>query len=425
MMTIENPRSVLHHLAPMAVGTGQVESLTSYFCRLAQSHSASSRDLAAWILRRQGQKVPDDYRWFRRTFSCASNATESWAAWIAELTGTEGLDRLTLLPWRHVISGGYLTSRLDRWCPCCYTSDLEAKRPPYFRLLWDLRAVDACPEHRVQLVHQCPHCMKKNVRHRATMVLPSYCTRCTKFLGDERAVPATPTQLAVAKQAALMLSSQPEVGPGGVVSILDEILFAHSGNNIAVFAREIGMSKSAVWHWLHGSGVPTLQAWLAISLKTGLSMEALFSSSVKDWNPSYKSPQLPLPLGRSPRKEIKSRKIDWTQKRQELEALLLAEPPISLARACKKIDVDQKVVYQNANKQARQLVARFERHEQNKRAEKVIDLTSRLKLMQEHQMRIGRAGFSARDAWKVLPRHARSVRHVFRHISEVVNSNDA
>lgn len=35
-------------LSDIGVGTEQVESLTSYFCRLAQSHSVSARNLAAW-----------------------------------------------------------------------------------------------------------------------------------------------------------------------------------------------------------------------------------------------------------------------------------------------------------------------------------------------------------------------------------------
>lgn len=38
MKTINNPRSTLHALIPMGQGTTDVESLTSYFCRLTHSH---------------------------------------------------------------------------------------------------------------------------------------------------------------------------------------------------------------------------------------------------------------------------------------------------------------------------------------------------------------------------------------------------
>lgn len=43
--TISNPRSTLHALEPIGLGTPEVESLLSYFCRLAVSHSVSAAAL--------------------------------------------------------------------------------------------------------------------------------------------------------------------------------------------------------------------------------------------------------------------------------------------------------------------------------------------------------------------------------------------
>lgn len=111
------PRSTLHALQPIDPGTGQVESLTSYFCRLAHSHGMKARDLAAWILQYFGEPIPDDYKWYRRAFAGASQESEQWSSWITALTGIGGLDRLTLAPWRHLVSNCSLTSRIDRWCP--------------------------------------------------------------------------------------------------------------------------------------------------------------------------------------------------------------------------------------------------------------------------------------------------------------------
>lgn len=43
--TVGVPRSILHAVMPIGLGTPQVESLTSYFCRLANSHACTTNDL--------------------------------------------------------------------------------------------------------------------------------------------------------------------------------------------------------------------------------------------------------------------------------------------------------------------------------------------------------------------------------------------
>lgn len=42
--------------------------------------------------------------------------------------------------------------RYVRWCPLC------VREQAYLRRLWHLKTVTACPQHRCQLVDQCPHC---------------------------------------------------------------------------------------------------------------------------------------------------------------------------------------------------------------------------------------------------------------------------
>lgn len=64
-----NPRSVLHALEPFGLDTPYLESLTSYFCRLAHSHGMTAVQLARWILERYGQAVPDDFKWNQRNFT--------------------------------------------------------------------------------------------------------------------------------------------------------------------------------------------------------------------------------------------------------------------------------------------------------------------------------------------------------------------
>ena len=226
MITLNNPRSTLHALMPMGQGTTDVESLTSHFCRLAHSHGMTARNLAAWTLEHYEQPIPDDFKWFRRSFAGMSEDTEQWAAWLSELTGVADLDHLTLAPWRHLISNPSLTPVSDRWCPCCLSEDREREQSPYLRLNWDLAPVTACLRHKVELVSECPHCGKSNVRNRSSTVVIGYCTSCGGFLGDAKATPATPQALWVARQVGQMLATRPRIANDDVAKLLEAIIEA-------------------------------------------------------------------------------------------------------------------------------------------------------------------------------------------------------
>ncbi|WP_249354801.1 MULTISPECIES: TniQ family protein [Ralstonia] len=51
-----NPRSTLHALAPIGIGTPEVESLLSYLCRLAASHAVSVTELSRKVAGTIGQE---------------------------------------------------------------------------------------------------------------------------------------------------------------------------------------------------------------------------------------------------------------------------------------------------------------------------------------------------------------------------------
>lgn len=386
----------------------------------------STRDLAAWILRRYGHSVPDDFKWFRRAFSGSSTVTLDWATWLAELTGAAPLDQMTLTPWRLLVSNECLTARQDRWCPKCFKDDLKSARQPYLRLLWDIAEVGVCPVHKVELACTCPHCGKSRVTHRASTVLPGYCTRCRGFLGDQTTSLAQPKLLWSANQVGRMLARAPSVGPDAVPTLIEEIILAHTGGNLALFAHKIGMSKSTVWHWVHGKGVPTLRAWLAICLYTSRELEHIFAGDLKSRYSLEPKGQTPLPLDftTSPRKGIRSRKIDWHGVRAQLDDLLVVEPPISLTQACELLAVDIKQVYQHANLQARTLAERHRSSRQDRRTHKTESLKQWLSDLQQTRAAEGYAGLSAREVWERLPTEMRSVRHLFKHINSTTSAND-
>jgi len=64
-----NPRSMLHALQPYGEGTPHVESLLSYFCRLAASHSVSTLTLSRTIAEHFQHQIAADFDWHERQIS--------------------------------------------------------------------------------------------------------------------------------------------------------------------------------------------------------------------------------------------------------------------------------------------------------------------------------------------------------------------
>lgn len=419
MTTINNPRSILHAITPTAVGTSDVESLTSYFCRLAYSHGMTARNLGAWILARVGQAVPDDFKWSQRSFSSMSSETEQWAAWIAELTAVGDLDRLTLVPWRQVMAGTTLAPRSDHWCPQCLAEDHASGLEPYLRLSWDVAPFAVCTKHKVALVSTCPHCGRSNVRNRAAVVVPGYCTFCGGFLGDADASPATPEALWSARQIGLMLARQPTLPQGGTADVLKRIIERMAGGQSATFARRLGLSKSGLWHCVAKGGLPTLQTWLAVSLHSGLGLDRLFSGDLDGWVPPIEPQQMIIPLPESPRTGIASRRLDWEQIRAELQGMLKLPEPITLAEACKRVGVEYKQLYLRANQEARMIADRHRQHRLRLKADREDGLRARIAEVLDERLMDGYEGVSAREIRDCLDGSLKSVRNSFTLIREV------
>jgi len=424
MSSLNNPRSTLHALMPMGQGTTDVESLTSYFCRLAHSHGMTARNLAAWTLEHYEQPIPDDFKWFRRSFAGMSEETEQWAVWLSELTGVADLDHLTLAPWRHLISNPSLTPVSDRWCPCCLTEDLASQASPYLRLNWDLAPATVCLRHKVELVSECPHCGKSNVRNRASTVVVGYCTSCGGFLGDAKTIPATPQALWVARQVGQMLATRPHVTSDGVAKLLEAIIECMAQGNVATFAQKLGLSKSGVWHWVRKGGLPTLPAWLAIALHGGIGLERLFAGELSDWQLPTEPVQFSMPLLASPRKGIQSRALDWEAIRQQLRVMLGEDTPVTLAEACLRTGLDHKLLYLRANTETRAIVDRYQRHQAASRKAKEVRLQAQVGELIRERLDAGFEGISAREVWQTLDSDLKTVRHTYRQVAKAIAAND-
>lgn len=359
------PRSILHALEPIGLGTDASESLLSYFCRLAVSHAVSTDDLARFVVNQVKHDIRGDFEWRQRNLSGVGEAARNWAAWLSALTGVEHLDLMTLSNWSEVLPGRGLTPGRSHWCPQCLTDDREAGHAPYFRLSWEVGPVQACHRHKLALVDTCPHCGKHSVRHDTGIVVPGWCTRCGGFLGEAKAPPASPRQLWVARQVedwiAKQTASTGGAAAGAVPDTVNKLILELDGGHYAPFAKRLGVAKSTVHGWLRNGSLPSLDAYLAMAAHTGLNLDRVIRGDVADWKSSATDIQLAMDfsLAGPSDKRPAARTLDWTRIRAELDSFLKLPEPISVAEAGRRLGIDDRHLYLRANAQARALGERW------------------------------------------------------------------
>jgi hypothetical protein len=187
--------SYLYSLPPIGIGTPAVESFTGYITRLAAAHAVETGTLVnSELLPRipctKGasmgsipSKMPTSFFIEAFPLNGIGERARAWVSVLERMTGTGGLDLLTLLPWSKVISCVHLLRTQRAWCPYCYgRSPGPADREVYDRLVWNFQVVTACPVHHCLLESTCPSCTKNQYVF-APRMRPGYCSRCQAWLG--------------------------------------------------------------------------------------------------------------------------------------------------------------------------------------------------------------------------------------------------
>ena len=377
---LNNPRSELHALQPFGEGTSEVESLLSYFCRLAVSHSVSTLELSRSIAQRFEHKVSPNFDWHERQLAGIRESALTWSAALSALTAVQGLDRLTFLPWRNVISqnGLSIVSR-GQFCPECLADDFAQGREPYFRLAWEPADVKVCARHGCLLARHCAHCGKDNIRHAAAYVVPGWCTHCGVFLGksSSAAEMATPEARWVARQIGELVALQQVLGGAPIrdnlINAITHLITELDHGQSAAFARRIGVAKSTVHHWLKGEGTPTLEASLKIAAQSGASLTQLLTGDLEGWIRPIAEQQLVLLFTRpTPRARAVQRELDWEDIENKMREFLLLPTPISVLEAGRRLNVEARQLYLRANLTTRQLGERWKAYLRRCQEEHVV-----------------------------------------------------
>lgn len=191
-------RSRLFHLEPIGIGTLLVESLMGYVTRLADYHCVTPRQLVfkeiAPLIRKKGYPSIGFSKKIDRLFTSSSPLikgnevkglmAETFLKVLGELTLRGDLWQLSLLRQSSTFfTGGQLRNH-QAWCPTCLEEWRLAKRIIYTPLIWLLKDLWLCPQHKTQeLIYCCPYCQQSFPPLSATL-RPGFCPKCREWLGS-------------------------------------------------------------------------------------------------------------------------------------------------------------------------------------------------------------------------------------------------
>lgn len=363
-------RSPLNPVLPLGVGTPDVESLISYFARVALSHCVTTSALARRIAYIMGWSLNPKWDWKFVNPSGVSGSAEQWSRALSDMTSVGALSSLTLLSWRNVVAPMSLTATSSRWCPLCFGEDCTAGTPPYFRLAWDINAVTACARHRTKLVHACAECGRLETRHRSAYIVPGWCTKCGAFLGSfADHTNSTPEETWVASQVGGMLARQAtlESSPTreDLCNCIRSLVTHFDGGKNALFSRRIGLNKSTVHHLMSAGGTPTLPTLLRIASRTGIELPDLLTGDLTRWlsvNIEERSTDFVL-AQRNRRASPVPRRSE--QIRTHLAALNESNVPVSVRQVARQLNIDPRQLYRSAPEEAHTVGERWQRHRHN------------------------------------------------------------
>jgi AraC-like DNA-binding protein len=375
-----SPRSRLYPLEPLGVGTGAVESLTSYLTRLAHAHGVTVAKLVAVELHppvnQPGQTPLSRAAAGARPQSSNLNGinkwTESTITALEQLTTREDVRFLTMYPWRNVLSRHKLLHHHLTWCSACYHDWQQANQFPYTPLLWTLKVVQFCPRHQQRLSHYCPYAdCHKCLPLINSFVKPGYCPFCKRWLGQEKPHATQPiesdpelqwqgwltTQLSelLAMAPRLPITPQPHTLAHNIQAGLANSEF----KSIPELARKAGIPAPTLALWVQGAVVPHLDFLLRLCFNLGWPLREVCLTQPDDSENQART-------GGACSKSPVHPKADVDQLRRQLEAILAdhQQSPCSPTQVAQQLGWEVRTLARRCPQQYQQLVERYRAYQQ-------------------------------------------------------------
>lgn len=179
-------KTVLAPLRLEGVGTPLVESMASYFLRLARVHQVNIGQLTQVVCNNSDYLRVENapkiaWRALYPAMLCGcSLQAQVLAHRLEKLTGADNLTRGTLLALQGNIGRNQRGAIADirRWCPQCYAMASDDFAEP---LAWSLPLITSCPIHEIPLVDSCAHCGQRQRPWRIDK-FRRHCHNCKRLL---------------------------------------------------------------------------------------------------------------------------------------------------------------------------------------------------------------------------------------------------
>ena len=398
------PRSRFYSLAPVGIGTPEVECLTSYITRLAEAHcvligTLLSKELVPFLKKSSAERgktlsLNSFFKDMGALNGVGAQATQ-WVQILETLTMRTGLRSLTLSIWAEVLPTKNLLRPTRAWCPECYGEWSKHGQVIYEPLLWTLGVVTACPRHRQRLQMQCPvlNC-QRSLPWLSPQTRPGYCSYCQHWLG---LLPAgRPARSERLDKYELEWQSwvNKAVGPLLAIKELPRILPSRDRLTSAInacvdqaaqgkkeaFARVLGVEGQKVLTWYRGKSIPVFAELLRLCYRLDISPLELLTAEeiaidvdriIPASEPWWLSNEL-----RPPRKRFGAQIL-----RRKLEAVLeeQEEPFPSLQEVARQLGTSIPTMRRHCPELCSKIVARHIEYIQARKLKRAEEIASEIK----------------------------------------------
>ncbi len=261
---------LVYPLEPRGLGTGSIECLTSYICRLAKQHSMLTAVFLREVL---VPAMPASSRVQHKLLNYHLYTADGYGLMsrrlveaLAHLQRERHAEWLTALSWRHVFSrtgSGLHPATFRRWCPLCWRQDALNGHPVYGHLAWTVGAATVCLHHEIPLEESCPHCGKVQL---AIPGLPflDLCSQCghdLKLIRPRRVKPSAHEKAlwmarAVDKLIERTCANHIDLPEKSFSGKLREYIDCYADGRPSNFARLLNLSAHQMYTWSTRRSLP-------------------------------------------------------------------------------------------------------------------------------------------------------------------------
>jgi AcrR family transcriptional regulator len=367
-----------------------VESLTSYLTRLAYAHGVTIGKLAAEefapLIDKSGETALSKFTYRTQNLNGMGVWTQMTLNALETLTCRNDIRFLTMYPWHDIFSRRKLLRHHLAWCPVCYQEWQQSGQTIYHPLLWTLNMVQLCPHHGQALCHRCPYpdCQKCLTWINSKVKL-GYCPYCKRWLGagtprtnepmgSER---ASNWHLWSTQQLAALLAATPHLSPfpqqHTVVHNIRAAIKGAGPKRVRELARDVGVGLTSLFQWMRGDYLPQLESLARVCYCLHLSLLDLLATQ-----PDRQVDEI-LPE-RHARPKAEARLLQHS-----LEPVLhdTQTSPCPAKGVARQLGVSTTSLRRRYPEQYRQIIERYEQHQQAQRQLRKEKLERGLKVVLE------------------------------------------